>query len=331
MQRARTASQARFRRRSRPARFRGHGRLELGGRRSCMRGRSVARQRARTYSAERTMGERNPASCVGRGMRAGRWPRRAIARPGAAARRSRRLVVDHRKEPHEAHIRDRRGGGRRRRAGGGLDRAARSTAARARTRRLSPSHRPRRPGWPPRRAGRFRRRRSTVTRRPASSSSPTLRRRPSRRRSSRRRRSRRSARSARASSSTVAATSSPTTTSSRARRTSASGSRRGSTYAASIVGADPTTDIAVIRVMAPPSALHPLALADSAKVVVGDAVFGIGNPFGLERTMTAGIVSATRSRHRGAERADHRRARSRPTPRSTTATPAARSSIASAT
>jgi len=67
----------------------------------------------------------------------------------------------------------------------------------------------------------------------------------------------------------------------------------GSTYAASIVGADPTTDIAVIRVKAPPSALHPLALADSARVVVGDPVYGIGNPFGLERTMTAGIVSAT--------------------------------------
>ena len=81
----------------------------------------------------------------------------------------------------------------------------------------------------------------------------------------------------------------------------------GSSYAASIVGADPTTDIAVIRVKAPPSALHPLGLADSAKVVVGDPVYGIGNPFGLERTMTAGIVSATAPRHPVAERAEHPR------------------------
>ncbi|HET9322336.1 MAG TPA: trypsin-like peptidase domain-containing protein [Gaiellaceae bacterium] len=67
----------------------------------------------------------------------------------------------------------------------------------------------------------------------------------------------------------------------------------GATYAAKIVGSDPSSDIAVIRVQAPPSALHPLAFADSSKVEVGDPVYAIGNPFGLERTMTAGIVSAT--------------------------------------
>jgi S1-C subfamily serine protease len=67
----------------------------------------------------------------------------------------------------------------------------------------------------------------------------------------------------------------------------------GATYPAAIVGTDPTTDIAVVRVKAPASALHPLTFASSGSVLVGDRVYAIGNPFGLERTMTAGIVSAT--------------------------------------
>ena len=67
----------------------------------------------------------------------------------------------------------------------------------------------------------------------------------------------------------------------------------GATYPATIVGTDPTTDIAVVRVNAPSSALHPLRFAASGGVRVGDRVYAIGNPFGLERTMTAGIVSAT--------------------------------------
>jgi S1-C subfamily serine protease len=67
----------------------------------------------------------------------------------------------------------------------------------------------------------------------------------------------------------------------------------GASYPAKIVGADPSTDVAVVRVNVPPSALHPLAFADSAAVAVGDPVYAIGNPFGLDRTMTAGIVSAT--------------------------------------
>jgi len=67
----------------------------------------------------------------------------------------------------------------------------------------------------------------------------------------------------------------------------------GATYPATIVGADPSTDLAVIRVRAPASALRPLALANSGHVEVGDPVYAIGNPFGLDRTMTAGIVSAT--------------------------------------
>jgi S1-C subfamily serine protease len=66
----------------------------------------------------------------------------------------------------------------------------------------------------------------------------------------------------------------------------------GATYAAKAVGTDPSSDLAVVRVQAPPSALHPLSFADSSRVEVGDPVYAIGNPFGLDRTMTAGIVSA---------------------------------------
>jgi putative serine protease PepD len=67
----------------------------------------------------------------------------------------------------------------------------------------------------------------------------------------------------------------------------------GATYPAKVVGTDASTDLAVLRVSAPSTALHPLELADSGSVRVGDTVFAIGNPFGLDRTMTAGIVSAT--------------------------------------
>ena len=66
----------------------------------------------------------------------------------------------------------------------------------------------------------------------------------------------------------------------------------GASYPARIVGSDPSTDIAVLRVKAPASLLRPLRFADSS-VEVGDPAYAIGNPFGLERTMTAGIVSAT--------------------------------------
>jgi S1-C subfamily serine protease len=67
----------------------------------------------------------------------------------------------------------------------------------------------------------------------------------------------------------------------------------GNGMSATVVGVDPSTDIAVLRIRGAQSrALTPLELGASAGVRVGDAVVAIGNPFGLERTVTAGIVSA---------------------------------------
>ncbi|HEX7058793.1 MAG TPA: trypsin-like peptidase domain-containing protein [Solirubrobacterales bacterium] len=64
------------------------------------------------------------------------------------------------------------------------------------------------------------------------------------------------------------------------------------THSAEVVGTDPATDVALLKVDAPTDQLHPLALGDSSKVQVGDPVVAIGNPFGLDRTVTSGIVSA---------------------------------------
>ena len=62
---------------------------------------------------------------------------------------------------------------------------------------------------------------------------------------------------------------------------------------ATVVGSDPSTDIAVLKIQgAWARSLTPLTLGNSSAVKVGDAVVAIGNPFGLERTVTAGIVSA---------------------------------------
>ena len=66
----------------------------------------------------------------------------------------------------------------------------------------------------------------------------------------------------------------------------------GSTYTATVVGTDISSDLAVVHVDAPASKLVPLTLGDSSALQVGDGVVAIGNPFGLDSTVTSGIVSA---------------------------------------
>jgi len=64
----------------------------------------------------------------------------------------------------------------------------------------------------------------------------------------------------------------------------------GKEYKAKLIGSDPKTDLAVIKIDA--KNLHPITIANSDKVEVGDLVLAIGNPFGLKESVTAGIVSA---------------------------------------
>jgi S1-C subfamily serine protease len=61
---------------------------------------------------------------------------------------------------------------------------------------------------------------------------------------------------------------------------------------ASVVGVDPSSDVAVLKIEARSRALTPLVLGNSDLIQVGDPVVAIGNPFGLDRSITAGIVSA---------------------------------------
>lgn len=64
-------------------------------------------------------------------------------------------------------------------------------------------------------------------------------------------------------------------------------------YAATLVGADPQNDLAVIRLTdAPKEKLHPVSLGDSGVLKVGQKVLAIGNPLGLQNTLTIGIVSS---------------------------------------
>jgi len=66
----------------------------------------------------------------------------------------------------------------------------------------------------------------------------------------------------------------------------------GTTLPAELVGADPYSDLAVVKVQAPADLLRPVEIADSRQVKVGQLAIAIGNPFGLDGTMTVGIVSA---------------------------------------
>ncbi|MEL7975415.1 trypsin-like peptidase domain-containing protein [Isoptericola sp. F-RaC21] len=66
----------------------------------------------------------------------------------------------------------------------------------------------------------------------------------------------------------------------------------GSLYEATIVGTDPTTDLAVVKLKNPPKDLKPASFGSSDDVTVGDGVLAVGNPLGLANTATTGIVSA---------------------------------------
>ena len=68
---------------------------------------------------------------------------------------------------------------------------------------------------------------------------------------------------------------------------------------AALIGSDPTTDIAVLRITAPN--IEPLPLGESDTLRVGQQIFAIGNPYGLEETVTRGIVSA-KGRHTASDR-----------------------------
>jgi S1-C subfamily serine protease len=65
-----------------------------------------------------------------------------------------------------------------------------------------------------------------------------------------------------------------------------------SSYRARLVGGAPEKDIAVLHIDAPASNLHPILVGSSEKLQVGQAVYAIGNPFGLDQTLTTGVVSA---------------------------------------
>ncbi len=66
----------------------------------------------------------------------------------------------------------------------------------------------------------------------------------------------------------------------------------GNAYDARLVGQDPATDVAVLKIDAPPQSLFPVVFGNSTQLKVGQRVFAIGNPFGLERTLTTGIIAS---------------------------------------
>jgi len=66
----------------------------------------------------------------------------------------------------------------------------------------------------------------------------------------------------------------------------------GKTYEGQLVGVDPASDIAVLKIDAPAASLVPVVFGNSTHLLVGQRVYAIGNPFGLERTLSTGIISS---------------------------------------
>lgn len=66
----------------------------------------------------------------------------------------------------------------------------------------------------------------------------------------------------------------------------------GTTWDATLVGSSPDVDVAVLKIDAPADKLVPITVGSSGDLEVGQRVFAIGNPFGLDRTLTTGIISA---------------------------------------
>src|ERR1022692_3152651 len=66
----------------------------------------------------------------------------------------------------------------------------------------------------------------------------------------------------------------------------------GKTVEAKVIGKDPSNDLAVLRIPTEGLTMHVLTLGDSCKAQVGDPVLAIGNPFGYDRTLTTGVISA---------------------------------------
>ena len=65
-----------------------------------------------------------------------------------------------------------------------------------------------------------------------------------------------------------------------------------STWEAELIGAAPEKDLAVLKIDAPKSVLLPILKGNSTNLLVGQSVYAIGNPFGLDQTLTTGIISA---------------------------------------